>query len=68
MVSFGSASLCIMYAPITRTFFIHGLVAMMPAAAESAVGKEAHAHPTSKVPAFLAPSFCCTTTEVAGVT
>ena len=58
-----------MYAPITRTFFIHGFVIMSPFAAASAVGNEAHAQPTSNVPApaFVAPSFCCTTTEVAGV-
>ena len=56
-----------MYAPITRTFFIHGFVAIMPLAAESAVGNDAQAQPTSNVPARFASSFCCTTTEVQGV-
>ena len=56
-----------MYAPITRTFFIHGFVAMRPCAAASAVGNDAQAQPTSNVPAFGEPSLCCTTTEVAGV-
>jgi hypothetical protein len=31
------------------------------------VGNDAQAQPTSKVPAFFAPSLCCRTTEVAGV-
>ena len=42
-------------------------VAMRPLAIPSPVGNEAQAQPTSKVPAFLAPSLCCTTVEVAGV-
>ena len=46
---------------------MHGLVAIMPAAVARPVGKDAQAQPTSKVPAFFAPSLCCSTTEVAGV-
>ena len=38
----------------------------MPAPIASPVGNDAHAQPTSKVPAFFAPSLCCSTTEVAG--
>ena len=44
-----------------------GLVAMIPAPAARPVGNEAHAHPTSKVPARFAPSLCWSTTDVAGV-
>ena len=44
-----------------------GLVAIQPAPEARAVGKEAQAQPTSKVPAFTAPSLYCSTTEVAGV-
>jgi hypothetical protein len=40
---------------------------MRPAALAMAVGNDAHAQPTSNVPAFFAPSFACSTTEVAGV-
>ncbi len=42
-------------------------VAIRPAAAARAVGKEAQAQPTSKPPAFTAPIFRCTTTLVDGV-
>ena len=46
---------------------IDALAAIHPAAVASPVGNDAQAQPMSKVPAFLAPSFACTTTEVAGV-
>src|SRR5450759_3680540 len=65
--SFGSVSLCIMYAPIATTVFRDLFVAMRPAAVARQVGNDAHAQPTSNVPAFFAPSLCWTTTDVAGV-
>ncbi len=43
------------------------LVAIIPAPAASPVGNDAHAQPTSNVPARFAPSLCCRTTDVAGV-
>ena len=43
-------------------------MAIRPRAVANAVGKDAQAHCTSKVPARLAPSFSWTTTEVEGVT
>lgn len=56
-----------MYAPMTRTYLMYGLVAMRPAPSARPVGKDAQAHPKSTVPAFTAPILCCTTTDVAGV-
>ena len=49
------------------TFRIAGLVAMIDAAAAIPVGNEAQAQPTSKLPAFFAPSLYWSTVEVAGV-
>ena len=67
MGSAADVSLCMRYTPTTSTVLVPGLAAMIPAAAESPVGNEAQAQPTSNVPAFFAPSLCCSTTEVAGV-
>ena len=55
-----------MYTPTTSTTFSERFEATRPAAVDSAVGNDAHAHPTSNVPAFFAPSLFCSTTDVAG--
>jgi hypothetical protein len=56
-----------MYAPITTTVFSEALVAISPVAIATPVGNDAHAQPTSNVPARFAPSLYCTTVDVAGV-
>src|ERR1700688_4880971 len=55
-----------MSAPITRIVFIAGLVAISPEPIAINGGNDAQAQPTSKVPAFFAPSLYCRTTAVSG--
>ena len=48
------------------TVFSAKFVAISPEPMAIKGGNDAQAQPKSKVPAFLAPSLCCTTTEVSG--